>query len=583
MSLRSPRSAPPGDCSAQDGEQRENALSALSDADAAELIAALAMAPDLEFLGSLVRYLRRRLGSDCVFVGEIGGENWSVVHTLALSSRDESLEPFQYELAGTPCAVVMSGTDDSACCYADGVADRFPEDEMLRDAGFESYAGIPLRDAERRPLGLIVSLGATPMRDPELAAGMLALFRERVAGVLALRRVNHDLHRLIEGTTEPTSRAIFSFLAGQLSRALHVRGALVAERTSPTTARSVAVVLDGEECPSCEYPLAGTPCEMVYRRGVHTQQETSPQTLVLPAILTEGGLSTYAGSVLTASSGEVIGHLAVVHDRLLPPDLVSTTLFRVFTTRLATELERKGAEDQRVVLIRELEARNAEMERFTYTVSHDLKSPLVTISGFSGLLRQDVEKADAEHVEEDLESIEEATARMKRLLDELLELSRIGRVVNPPEAVAAEQLAREALMELDGQIASRGVEVCVAPELPRIYGDALRLREVFQNLLSNAIKFMGDEAAPRVEIGCRPAEGESVITISDNGMGMRRAHLDRVFELFAQLDPRSEGTGIGLAITKRIVEAHDGRVWAESPGEGMGSTFCLALPFPPDD
>jgi signal transduction histidine kinase len=233
--------------------------------------------------------------------------------------------------------------------------------------------------------------------------------------------------------------------------------------------------------------------------------------------------------------------------------------------------------EERQRLIAELESRNAELERFTYTVSHDLKSPLVTIRGFLGHLKRDAEAGDLANLSLDVEHIDRAAHKMARLLDELLELSRIGRVVHPPQDVDMAELAREAVRLLDGPIRQRGVEVEIVPELGTVRGDRLRLSEVVQNLIENAVRYMGEQPAPRVTVGVR-GDGEPVFFVSDNGCGIPRRYHERIFGLFERLDSTTAGTGVGLALVKRIVEVHGGRIWVESEGEGRGSTFCFTLP-----
>jgi signal transduction histidine kinase len=238
--------------------------------------------------------------------------------------------------------------------------------------------------------------------------------------------------------------------------------------------------------------------------------------------------------------------------------------------------ERKHAEATREELILELEAKNAELERFTYTVSHDLKSPLITIRGFLGLLKQDMERGEAARIEGDIAHIAAATTMMGSLLDHLLDLSRIGRVVNPPQAMAFGELAHEAL-ELVRQLAEREAHVVIAPDLPLIIGDRNRLVEVLQNLLDNAIKFLGDQPQPQITIGYRQEDEDTVWYVQDNGIGIEPRYHDKVFGLFERLDPTSEGTGIGLALVKRIIEVHGGRIWVESQ-PGQGATFYFTLP-----
>lgn len=249
-------------------------------------------------------------------------------------------------------------------------------------------------------------------------------------------------------------------------------------------------------------------------------------------------------------------------------------------TRAQQELkERKRVEAEREHIIRELEMKNAELERFTYTVSHDLKSPLITIGGFVGLLEADARAGNISKLKRDLARIREAKDKMDRLLNELLELSRIGRLINPPRSVPFAEIVKEALALTRGRLMMGHVQVDVAKDLPIVHGDRQRLVEVLQNLIDNAAKFMGDQPKPHIEIGMREKKGRNVFFVKDNGMGIEPKFHERIFALFDKLDPKSEGTGVGLSLVKRIIEVHDGRIWVESEGKGQGSTFCFTLPI----
>ncbi|HEU5102831.1 MAG TPA: ATP-binding protein, partial [Roseiflexaceae bacterium] len=239
--------------------------------------------------------------------------------------------------------------------------------------------------------------------------------------------------------------------------------------------------------------------------------------------------------------------------------------------------ERKGVEAERERLIGELEARNAELERFTYTVSHDLKSPLITIGGFLGFLEKDALSGNIARLQADIQRIKDAADKMRRLLDDLLELSRIGRLMNTPQRLPFAEVVAEALVLAGGRLSERGVAVEVAPDLPNVYGDRMRLVEVLQNLLDNASKFMGDQPQPRIRIGACQRHQEQVFYVQDNGIGIEPRYHQQVFGLFEKLEANGEGTGIGLALVKRIVEVHGGRVWVESHGAGQGATFYFTL------
>jgi signal transduction histidine kinase len=226
----------------------------------------------------------------------------------------------------------------------------------------------------------------------------------------------------------------------------------------------------------------------------------------------------------------------------------------------------------------ELERRNAEMERFNYTVSHDLKAPLVTIRGFLELLQRDVADGDEEAVRCDVEQIRQATDRMVELLDDWLELSRVGRIIHPPVELDLREVVEEALATLSGKIAASGARIELGSEWPVCAVDRRRMVEVFQNLVENAIKFTPEGERPRVEITATLEDGDVVVRVRDHGIGLEWDQHERIFDLFERLHSGDEGTGIGLALVRRIIEAHRGSVSVESDGVGQGSTFVLSWP-----
>jgi len=246
-----------------------------------------------------------------------------------------------------------------------------------------------------------------------------------------------------------------------------------------------------------------------------------------------------------------------------------------------TKLRR--AQQERENLLKSLEAQNAELERFAYTVSHDLKSPLITIRGFAGALRQDIDAGDEQMIDDDLDRICGAADKMAGLLDDVLELSRIGRLTNPPQEVSLAEIAHDAVNLVLGRIEDKGIAINIWPSLPTVLVDRARIVELLQNLIDNAAKYMGDQPAPKIEIGSREENRETVFFVRDNGIGIKPEYKQTVFGLFDQLNPKAEGTGVGLAISKRIVEVHGGRLWVESDGPGKGSTFCFTIPEEDDE
>ncbi|MBK9927752.1 MAG: PAS domain S-box protein [Anaerolineales bacterium] len=237
--------------------------------------------------------------------------------------------------------------------------------------------------------------------------------------------------------------------------------------------------------------------------------------------------------------------------------------------------------NEREKLIDELEAKNAELEQFTYTVSHDLKSPLITIKGFMGFVQEDARAGNIDRLGVDIQRITDATDKMQKLLSDLLELSRVGRLVNKLELVNMNELAEETVELIHGRITQANVQVRIQPNLSFVYADRQRVFEVLQNLVDNAAKFMGDQSNPLIEIGQKDQlNGMPLFYVKDNGAGISPQFKDKIFGLFNKLDSRSDGTGIGLALVKRIIEYHKGTIWVESQ-LGQGATFFFTLPSPP--
>ena len=226
----------------------------------------------------------------------------------------------------------------------------------------------------------------------------------------------------------------------------------------------------------------------------------------------------------------------------------------------------------------ELTSKNSELERFTYTVSHDLRSPLITIKGFANALLADATAGRTDRLEADLKRIVQAADKMSDLLNGLLELSRVGRIVNPPLQVSMAKLVQEVLELLAGSIAQFKAQVTVQPDLPPAHGDPRRLQEVYQNLVENALKFSEPGRVPEIEIGFKLLADQATYFVRDRGRGIEPRFQESIFGLFNKLDPHTDGVGIGLALVRRIVHFHGGSIWVESAGPGQGATFYFTLP-----
>lgn len=225
-----------------------------------------------------------------------------------------------------------------------------------------------------------------------------------------------------------------------------------------------------------------------------------------------------------------------------------------------------------------LKNKNAEIERFIYTVSHDLKSPLITIKTFLKYLEADVKSENVETALKDMGFIRGAAEKMGDRLDGLLALAKAGREVLHPVEVPLQEIIQEVLALVAGQVATGGVQIVITEEPILVYGDKAQFVEVFQNLVDNAVKFCQGVTMPRCEIGAECVGGTWEFFVRDNGRGIAAEHLERVFGVFQKLDATTAGSGIGLALVKRIIETHGGTIRVESEGSGQGTTFRFTLP-----
>lgn len=226
----------------------------------------------------------------------------------------------------------------------------------------------------------------------------------------------------------------------------------------------------------------------------------------------------------------------------------------------------------------ELEVANKELETFSYSVSHDLRSPLRAIDGFSHILLDDYAGKLDDEGKRLLNVVRDNTNRMAQLIDDILKFSRAGRLEMTFSAIDMEQLAREVLEEIQPSVAGHNLQVEIEP-IPPATGDRAMMRQVFVNLLSNAIKFSRTKDAAMIRIGGSIQGGEAVYFVNDNGVGFDMQYVDRLFGVFQRLHDMTEfeGTGIGLSIVKQIITRHGGRVWAEGK-VGMGATVYFTLP-----
>lgn len=285
--------------------------------------------------------------------------------------------------------------------------------------------------------------------------------------------------------------------------------------------------------------------------------------------LAAGDLTARAG--LDYSVGE-LGHLAQAFDHMA----VALQERDARLGEAAAELQRQIQKLNRRSL--ELAAANQELEAFTYSVSHDLRAPLRAIGGFARVLLEDYpDKLDPDGLRY-LQIINQNATKMGQLIDDLLALSRLGRKEMRLVHLDMNDLARDICAELRALYPERNLQIELQ-ELPAAWGDRLMIRQVLNNLIQNAIKFTKDREPALIRVSGRNEGQEQVYAVLDNGVGFDPKYAHKLFEVFQRLHPEAdfEGTGVGLAIVKRIIERHDGRLWAEGK-VNEGAAFYFAIP-----
>ncbi|WP_169973746.1 sensor histidine kinase [Tautonia rosea] len=282
-------------------------------------------------------------------------------------------------------------------------------------------------------------------------------------------------------------------------------------------------------------------------------------------------------------SGHVVEHRRDNGDRLelslrMAP-IRDTRSAIVGASIIAQDVTSRRAMERRLVSIgRDLRRRSDELEQFVYTVSHDLKSPLVTCTGYVGLLEEDLEAGDTESALDAARRVRNAVTRMNQLIDDLLELSRIGRSDSPPKSLDLPRLVHEVAEVLRPRFEEREARLEVDPELPEgVFAVDRDLSRALENLLENALKYACDQPGTLVTLGGRHEEGQVLMFVRDTGPGIAPEYHQKIFGLFQRLDTAKPGTGVGLASVAKVASVLRGRAWVDSE-PGQGATFWIALP-----
>jgi two-component system, sensor histidine kinase and response regulator len=289
-----------------------------------------------------------------------------------------------------------------------------------------------------------------------------------------------------------------------------------------------------------------------------------------------GIIMTGEGTITTAVEAMKSGAL----DYILKPFKLKAMLPVLERALAVRRLRLENAELERCVRERtaELESANKELEAFSYSVSHDLRAPLRHIDGFATLLADSAQSALSEEGRHYLSLINKSSSQMSRLIDDLLDFSRLGRAEMRRTHVNLQELLEKVVEELQPETVGRNIVWKKGP-LPMVQADPSLLRQVLINLLFNAVKYSRPRDPAEIEIGCRSEAKETVIFVRDNGVGFDMRYAEKLFGVFQRLHSKEEfeGTGVGLANVRRIIARHGGRTWAEAKVD-EGATFYFSLP-----
>lgn len=467
--------------------------------------------------------------------------------------------------------------------------------QTLRRAIERARQGERVRFAanHRNPQGLLhwVDISITPVKDEH---GKVVYLIPEGRDVTEMRRTQEALRALVENTATVYGEAFLDSLVQHVATLFDVAYAFVGEvDTEGCRIHTLSCWTHGAPAENFAYALDGTPCQVMLGSGPSLFPRGITELFPENRALRDMGAESYMGAPITGSGGKVLGLLVVIDDKPLPESSGYLPIISLFALRAGMEMERMAQERAMRSLNQELERRveertaqladaNQELESFSYSVSHDLRAPLRHVSGFVSLLEGDPENRLSEASRRYLGIITEAAERMGGLIDGLLAFSRIGRAEVRKNPVDLGKLLQEVVDDLAQEPRAPQVEWAIG-SLPVVQADRTLIRQVLANLVGNALKYSRKRDKAEIHIAAEQGEhegrGEWIIHIADNGVGFNMKYVGKLFGVFQRLHGATEfeGTGIGLANVRRVVERHGGRVWAESEPE-RGATFYFSLP-----
>ena len=528
-----------------------------------------ARATGSDFLKNLIKHLALVMNCKYSLIGQLHEGPEPKIETIAVWTGADFAENFQYELKGTPCANAVS---KDICYYPENIQQLFPEDHLLKELNAESYLGVPLFDANGKGIGILATLDVEPMVGIPLAESILRIYGARAAAEMERQfaeeavRINQTKYQLL---FEAANDAIFIMKDGYFidcnDRTLDIFGCTRDQIVGETPSR-----FSPEKQPDG-------------RNSSEKAKEKIDLAINAEAQIFQWRHTKYDGTPFDAE---------VSLNRLeLNGELFLQAMVRDITHRKKYEAELE-------CLLHTLAQKNEELESIVYASSHDLRSPLVNIEGFSTELslscEQIIEILDKlelpdeqkkrlyellnENIAESIGFIKSSTQKMDTLLGGLLKLCRLGKTELNIRKLDMNEMIGRIIDMFKFQISKLNISVLV-DDLPMCMGDAAQLDQAFSNLIDNAIKYRSPDRNLEIRISGSVKGGTAEYTIEDNGIGIQPEHQHIIFEIFHRLNPNDTvgGEGLGLTIVKRIITRQSGNVYIESKPD-VGTCFRISLP-----
>jgi len=486
----------------------------------------------------------------------------------ALNGEITDVNPFLLNMLGYSKEELLSKKLWDIGFFCDKVASHQVFQE-LQDQGYVRYKDLPLRTKDGRPMYVEFVSNVYPIDG-------MKVIQCNIRDITESKIIEDTLTFLLQASEN--NETFFNGLARHLSQQLEMEYVCIDQLEGDAlTAQTVAVYNNGAIESNSSYALKDTPCGEVVGKTICWFPREVRKLFPKDSALQDLKAESYAGVTLFSADGKPIGLIAIIGQKPLENRDLVESLLRLASIRAARELERKQAKELLEKQYEKEKELRQELESFSYSISHDLRAPLRALDGFSETVLLDYkDKLDAQG-QDYLNRIREASQTMSQLINDMLKLSRIIRAAIQQEMVDISELVKSIAIELQESQPGRKVKFVIAPDI-LVAGDPGLLDICLKNLLENAWKYTSKNPNALIEFGKTQQNGEKVFFVRDNGIGFDMTYSDKLFQPFQRLHTDREylGTGIGLAIVKRVIRRHGGRIWAESE-IGKGTTFYFTI------